>query len=146
MDRLATLSSEHISTSETLTDVPPLAVDLGERATALAAIMEYLNQSAKTRGAKRAGKAFNKRYGERSLEVLRGMDARRRGLRLGFDEGLDTLIAGRALRARGVDEEEIGQQRLAMQAAINRRFGVGRTDGHDRAEVVHAAQRVVTHH
>ncbi|HSW77713.1 MAG TPA: hypothetical protein VLG36_02870 [Candidatus Chromulinivoraceae bacterium] len=144
MDRLtSTLALEHPPTLEILTEVPPLAVDLGERATALAAIMEYLNQFAKTSGAKRSGKAFSRRYGDRSLEVLRGMEAKRHGLRLGFDEGLDTLVAGRALRARGVDEEEIEQQRLAMQVAINRRFGVGKTDGHDRAEVVHAAQRVV---
>lgn len=144
MDRLtSTLAPEYSATSETLTEVPPLAVDLGERATALAAIMEYLNQSAKTRGAGRAGRAFSNRYGERSSEVLRGMDARRHELRLGFDEGLDTLIAGRALRARGVDEEEIEQQRFAMQVAINRRFGVGKTDGHDRAEAVHVAQRAV---
>ena len=144
MDRFAaTLSPERPRKPEIYTEVPPLAVDLGERATALAAIMTYLNYAAKTEGAKRAGASFVNRYGERSPSVLRAMDAKRSDLRAGFDLGLDTLIAGEALRARNVDPEEIEAERLAMQAAINRRFGVNKSNAHDRAEVVSAAKSTI---
>lgn len=143
MDRLfaAYPPERPLTTPEVLTEVPPIAVELGERATALAAIMAFLNQAAKTEGARRAGKAFANRYGERAGEVLRGMDAKRSELRTGFEEGLDTLVAGPALRANGVEDEEIEQQRLAMQVAINRRFGVGKSDAKDRAQAVKAAKK-----
>ena len=142
MDRLfIEFKPERPIAPEILTEVPPIAVELGERATALAAIMAFLNQAAKTEGARRAGKAFANRYGEHASEVLRGMDAKRSELRVGFEQGLDTLVAGSALRANGFDDEAIEQQRLAMQVAINRRFGVGKSNAHDRAQAVNMAKK-----
>lgn len=143
MNRLfAEFRPEHPIVPEVLTEVPPIAVELGLRASALVAIMAFLNQAAKTEGARRAGKAFVNRYGEHAGEVLRGMDAKRSELRVGFEQGLDTLVAGLALRANGLDDEAIEQQRLAMQVAINRRFGVGKADARDRAKAVSAAKKV----
>lgn len=141
MDRLSLFSPERSVTPEIMTEVPPIAVDLGERAAALAAIMAFLNQSAKTEGARRSGKAFANRYGASAPEVLRGMDKKRSELRPGFDEAMDTLAAGPALKANGFDDEDIERERLAMQVAINRRFGVGKSDSRDRANAVKTARK-----
>ncbi|HEY5695521.1 MAG TPA: hypothetical protein VIQ80_01670 [Candidatus Saccharimonadales bacterium] len=145
MNRLAaeSLPKQRV-TPEALTELPPIAVDLGERAAALVAIMDYLNYAAKTVGAKNAGTAFANRYGDRAPTVLRGMDDRRNELRLGFDDALDTLIAGPALRAHGFGDEEIEKLRLAMQAAVNRRFGVGQTNSRNRAAAVSRAKKIAS--
>lgn len=123
----------------------PIAVDLGERALALEAIMAYLNKANRVRGSRAQlenGRGeLKKRYGRHAEAIQQGAEKTRDQLHQESRRGISTLIAEDALRANGMDEADIEVQRISLQAAINRRFGVGRAFAADRAKAVHRAKK-----
>jgi hypothetical protein len=124
----------------------PVAVDLGARAIALADIMAYLNTANRVAGSRKqiGGKGkMTLRYGERAADIQAGAERNRDGLRSGFQSGIGTLAAVDALRANGMDEADIEVERVSLQAAINRQFGVGKANAADRAKVVRKAKKAV---
>ena len=121
----------------------PIAVGLAERAIALAGIMEYLNKANQTAGSKKVQEAgggrFRQSYGIAASEVQQGAE-RNRDMLLGkFHDGLHVLSATGALEANGYDEDEIETERMKMQIAINREFGVGRARAPKRNAVARKA-------
>ena len=114
---------EHLPVLETAHSVPPYAVDLGERAIALANIAEYLNQTARLRGAKKSPE-FAGRYGSSALTVLSRMEAKRVS-KEDFDASIAVLTAEDALRAQGMDEDQIALAHVSTQAEINKAMGLG---------------------
>ena len=137
--------AEHLVNLEIDTPEVPIAVNLGERAMALAAIMEYLNKANQVRGSRRqlehGGGAMKKRYGDHAKTVQRGAEKNRDELREGFKSGINTLIAADALRANGVDEADVEVAHISMQAALNREFGTGKAYARDRHAVVTRAEK-----
>lgn len=125
----------------------PIAVDLGERAVALEAIMAYLNKANQVRGSRvqldNGGGKLKKQYGEEHARVVQhGAQQNRDQLIAGFREGISTLAAEDALRASGMDEADVEVQVLSLQAAINRRFGVGNANAAERAKAVSQAKKL----
>jgi hypothetical protein len=126
-------------------DLPPIAVSLAKRAVALASIMEYLNKVSSAKGSKiqaeNPDSSFSKRYPDRAAKVQQGAEKNAAELRDGFERGLHTLAATDALSANGYDEEEVERERMLMQIAINRQFGVGNADADIRAAAVKRAHQ-----
>ena len=139
--------AEHLVDLEVETPEVPIAVDIGERAMALAAIMEYLNKGNQVRGSRiqveNGCGAMKKHYGDKATMVQQGAEKNRDELREGFSEGIDTLIAADALRANGLDEADVEVAHISMQAALNREFGAGKAYARDRHAVVARAKKAV---
>jgi hypothetical protein len=137
--------AEHLVDLEVEAPEVPIAVDLGERAMALAAIMDYLNKANQVRGSRiqleNGGGAIKKRYGDHAAMVQLGAEKGRNELRAGFDDGIDTLIAADALRANGIDEADVEVAHISMQAALNREFGAGKAYARNRHAVVARARK-----
>lgn len=139
--------TEPIAEQETEPELAPIAVELGERAVALENIMAYLNKANQVKGSRaqleNGGGRMTQRYGSNAPEVQRGAERNRDELLAGFRAGIATLAASEALRASGYDNDDVDLEERAVQAAINRRFGVGQTDSGDRAKAVREAKRVL---
>jgi hypothetical protein len=121
----------------------PIALDITERAVALAGIMEYLNKANQTAGSRKVqevgGGRFRRSYGAASSEVQRGAE-RNRDMLLGkFRDGLRTLSATGALETNGYDEDTVEEERMRMQMAINQEFGVGKANAVKRNTVTKKA-------
>jgi hypothetical protein len=123
----------------------PIVVHLGERAVAFAAVMRYLNKKSMIQGSAKllenGGGDFLRRYGESATDVQRGAEAKTDRLGDNYRRAIDILVAADALRANGYDEEYINQKYLAMQAGLNRKYGVGKTDARERNKLVKLAER-----
>jgi hypothetical protein len=126
----------------------PVAVRLDDRAVALEGIMTYLNKANQVRGGRKqmaaGGGKLRERYGLHAIDVQRGAERSRDELIGLFRSGISTLIAEEALRAGGMDEADIEIERVSLQAALNRQFGVGRARAEDRARVVRQAKKTAT--
>lgn len=126
-------------------DVPVVAVNLGDRAIALALAMEYLNKANQVNGSAtliaNGGGEFAKRYGHRTGEVQRGAERNRDRLLAGFRRAVEILAATDAMTASGnYDESEIELARIRTQADLNRSFGVGKAHAADRSKAVQTAE------
>jgi hypothetical protein len=134
---------EAVSLSPEYQTVAPIAVDLAERAMALAGIMKYLNKANQTAGSRKVqetgGGRFRQSYGAASAEVQKGAEQNRDMLLGKFRQGLRTLSAVEALRANGYDEEDVETQRMKMQIEINKEFGVGKANAAKRNTVAKKA-------
>lgn len=130
------LSSEH-------TPKVPIAVDITERAVALAGIMEYLNKANQTAGSRKVqqtgGGRFRQSYGAAAPEVQKGAERNRDFLLGKFQQGIRTLSAVGALEANGYDEDAVEAQRMRMQVDINKEFGVGNANAAKRNAVAKKA-------
>jgi hypothetical protein len=140
----------HLPETETVAvELPPIAVNLGERALALADIMEYLNKANKTRGSAtlmdNGGGEFRTRYGLAAPDVQHGAEINTTKLIDRFRRGVGVLAATDALRAHGYDEDDIELEYSRMQSDINRNFGVGNAYAKDRHVAVKKAARASAH-
>jgi hypothetical protein len=123
----------------------PIAVPLDDRAVALEGIMTYLNKANQVHGGRKqlaaGGGKLRERYGPHAVDVQRRAERNRDELLGLFRSGISVLIAEDALRASGMDEADIDLERITLQAALNREFGVGHANADDRARVVSRAKK-----
>lgn len=123
-----------------------LFVNIEDRAIALEGIMAYLNRANRVSGGIRhtesGGTEMVRRYGDQVDEVIKGSERKRDELIGRFRAGISTLAATDALRANGIDDSQIELHRLAIQADINRTYGVGKAYADDRNRLVKKARRL----
>lgn len=140
----------HPSETDTVAlELPPLAVNLSDRALALARIMECLNKANNTHGSAtlmdNGGGEFLARYGLAAPDVQQGAEINTTKLIDKFRHSIGVLAATDALRAQGYDEYDIELEYLRMQSDINRNFGVGNAYAKDRHAAVKKAARASAH-
>lgn len=130
-------------------DEIPIAVNLGDRALALEAIMAYYNQASRVGGMasviNNSRSSFYSRYGEKREDVYQRAKARQSLLHEGFQTGIATLGATGALAANEYDEADIDLEYRRVQSQLNRELGVGSgATAKDRKKIVEAAKRSVS--
>lgn len=123
-----------------------LYVDIEDRAVALYGIMKYLNYANRLRGGKvhteNGGMDMVNRYGEELPRVMRNAENKRDRLIAEFRRGVEVLAATDAMRAYGMDESKVEINTRALQAEINKEFGVGQADAGKRNKAVRTARNL----
>ena len=119
------------------------SVSLGERALALADIMNYYNQANKTRGAIASPGALRQRYGDRGgYEVSTNMKAKSNDLGRVAKRAFETLTAEDEMLAAGFHKEDINYGKQVLVSRMAGEFGPGKAYARDRQRVVRRAQKV----
>lgn len=140
----STLSLDRHGAIEGLVDVPRgVSLSLGDRAVALADIMNYYNQANKTRGAKASPGVMSRRYGDRgSYEVVTNMSAKTNDFSRAAKRAFDTLAAESQMVEAGFDADDMLLARQQLERGMTSKYGPGRAYARDRQKVVRRAQKV----
>lgn len=118
------------------------SVSLGERALALADIMNYYNQANKTRGAIASPGALRQRYGDRGgYEVSTNMKAKSNDLGRVAKRAFETLTAEDEMLAAGFHKEDVDYGKRVLESRMAGTFGVGRAYANERNKVVSKAKK-----
>lgn len=125
--------------------LPPLAVNVVERANALGDIMACLNKGSKTRGSaiqmENPESDFVHRYGHDADRVQEGAEAKTRELLNKFRRAIGVLAAVDVMRAHGYDEDKIQIHYVGVQAEVNKDFGIGNANATDRHRALKRARK-----
>lgn len=129
---------------EGLVDVPQgVSLSLGDRALALAEIMDYYNQANKTRGAKASPNAMTQRYGNRgSYEVVTNMNAKTNDLLRVANRAFEAITMHDQLVESGFESTDVQADRRVMGQELKREYGPGNAFAEKRAEAVKIAKKI----